>query len=209
MPNPEPGGDARSDALEAYGGPRRRARWSVGAAIVVILVALGVTVVSAMASSGGEPAELVAVDAPDGEGGGSTSATVFVHVSGEVREPGLYRLGDAARVVDAIAAASGFTEEADRGGVNLARPVTDGEQLIVPGIGDAANAGGATVDGTVRLNSATIDELETLPRIGPEMARRIISWRDENGPFVAVEDLLAVPGIGEKTLEALRDAVRL
>ncbi|MGZ8805167.1 MAG: ComEA family DNA-binding protein [Microbacterium sp.] len=136
-------------------------------------------------------------------------ASVFVHVSGAVAAPGLYVLADGARVVDAVAAAGGFAVDADEAAVNLARPVGDGEQLHVPAEGDqpVAGAPGASGDGRVNLNTADATQLDTLPRIGPAMAERIIGWREANGRFTSVEDLLAVPGIGDKMLETLRDLV--
>jgi competence protein ComEA len=110
--------------------------------------------------------------------------------------------------VDAIAAAGGMTDAADQGGVNLARPLTDGEQFAVPAIGETvASAPGTAADGRVDLNTADAATLETLPRIGPAMAQRIIDWREANGPISSVDDLLAVSGIGTKTVEALRRLV--
>jgi competence protein ComEA len=161
------------------------------------------------------PVERVSVD-----GGGTDAATpaaVYVHVSGAVAEPGLYVLANGARVVDAVAAAGGFARRADETAVNLARPVADGEQLVVPKEGeseaaaaDPANGSGAPApDALIDLNVADAAALETLPRIGPALAQRIIEWRDANGRFTAVEDLLAVPGIGDKLLEALRELVRV
>ncbi|QLD13144.1 ComEA family DNA-binding protein [Microbacterium oleivorans] len=145
-------------------------------------------------------------------------AAVYVHVDGAVAHPGLYRLDPDARVVDAVAAAGGFTDVADRSAVNLARLVSDGEQLLVPEPGAAPPAGaapgagdrpGVGADGRIGLNTADAAALDTLPRVGPALAERIIAWREENGRFTSVEDLLGVSGIGEKMLEALRDRVRV
>jgi len=132
-----------------------------------------------------------------------------VHVLGAVRSPGLYRLPEGARVVDAIAAAGGFTTDAERGGLNLARRLADAEQLRVPVIGEAppAAAPGIAADGRVDLNTADSAALETLPRVGPAMAERIIAWREANGGFRAIEDLMQVSGIGEKTFEAMKGLV--
>jgi competence protein ComEA len=104
-------------------------------------------------------------------------------------------------VEDALALAGGPTPEAELSGVNLARVVFDGEQIVVPRIGEEplATAG----SGLVSLSRATQAELETLPRIGPATAERIMSWREANGPFQSIEDLLAVSGIGPATLEGL------
>ena len=184
--------------------PARR-RLGVGAAIVVVLVALVVTVAIGILRGAAAPVETVLVDQPGPDATASTS--LYVHVSGAVAEPGLYVLRADARVVDAIAAAGGFTAEAEESAVNLARPLSDGEQLVVPVIGAEPPAGAPAGDGRVNLNTADAGELDTLPRIGPAIAQRIIEWREQNGRFTSVDDLLAVPGIGEKMLAALRDLV--
>jgi competence protein ComEA len=152
------------------------------------------------------PVETVVVD--ETETGGTDAAAIYVHVSGAVTAPGLYVLDASARVVDAIAAAGGLTPDADEGAVNLARPLSDGEQLDVPVLGAVVQGGAQPEgDGRVNLNSADASDLDTLPRIGAAMAQRIIDWREANGRFTSVEDLLAVPGIGDKMLESLRDLV--
>ncbi len=152
--------------------------------------------------------------APDA--GTAPASALYVHVAGAVAFPGLYRLPAAARVVDAVAAAGGFGPDADPAGVNLARTVSDGEQLVVPRIGEAPPASGDApagaappADGVIDLNAADAAALDTLPRIGPALAERILQWREENGRFTSVDDLLAVPGIGEKLLAGLRDRVRV
>ncbi|GAA3770664.1 hypothetical protein GCM10022240_23640 [Microbacterium kribbense] len=176
--------------------------------MVVVLAALAVTVAIGMFRGATAPTEVVTIQKTAGAtpAGGQT----YVHVSGAVRAPGLYLLAPGARVMDAVAAADGFADDAARDGVNLARPVADGEQLVVPRIGDQATAPaspGASADGRINLNTADEAALDTLPRIGPAMAQRILQWRAENGRFTSVEDLLAVPGIGEKMLQTLRDLV--
>jgi len=131
-----------------------------------------------------------------------------VHVSGAVNAPGLYILDTDARVLDAIAAAEGFRDDADDDAVNLARPLSDGEQLVVPVVGAVPTQPQAVPgDGRVNLNTADEAALDTLPRIGPALAARIIEWREANGRFTTVEDLLAVPGFGDKMLESLRALV--
>jgi len=189
---------------------RRRLR--AGAALVLLLVALGIAVlVTALAPRGASATIEPGPEAtePIEELGG----VVYVHVLGRVARPGLYSLPDGSRAVDVIAAAGGFAEGADPGAVNLARLLVDGEQLYVPEAGEAV-AGAASpaavsgaAGGRVNLNTADAAALDTLPRIGPALAARIISWRDANGRFAAVEDLLAVSGIGESTLDGLRDLV--
>ncbi|WP_460720712.1 ComEA family DNA-binding protein [Microbacterium aureliae] len=193
----------------------------MGAAVVLVLAALAVTVGIGLVRSAVAPVEEVAVDPPGAVSSGTPTPSapaaerVYVHVSGAVRREGLYVLAPGARVVDAIAAAGGYADGADRAAVNLARAVVDGEQLHVPVPGEAPAAGGAgagdgaTAGGPVDLNTADAGALETLPRIGPALAERIIDWRTRNGGFRSVDDLLAVPGIGETILEGLRDLVRV
>lgn len=185
-----------------------RRRLGLGAAIVLVLVALAVTVAIGILRGAGAPVESV----PRQSGGDAAApASVYVHVSGAVIAPGLYVLGDSARVIDAVAAAGGFGPDADESAVNLARPLSDGEQIVVPLQGAAVAPGGGEPpgDGRIDLNRADAAALDTLPRIGPAMAERIIAWREANGGFTSVEDLLAVPGIGDKMLEGLRELVRV
>ncbi len=138
-----------------------------------------------------------------------------VDVRGAVRTPGVLRLPDGSRVMDAIDAAGGLRAGARYGAVNLARPLTDGEQIVVgrrapamtvpPAASSAAGDPGAT--GPVDLNTATAEQLETLDGIGPVLAADIVQWRTDNGRFSSVDDLLDVSGIGEATLAGLRDQV--
>jgi competence protein ComEA len=135
---------------------------------------------------------------------------MYVHVLGQVARPGLYLLDHGDRVADALAVAGGTLDDADLAAVNLARLLADGEQVVVPKIGEAPSAStDAAGDGIIDLNTADQAALETLPRIGPALAQRILQWRDDNGRFASVDDLLAVPGIGEKLLAGLRDLVRV
>ena len=164
----------------------------------------------------GQAAPSQVIDVADAEQATVAPGEVYVHVLGEVAHPGLYVLEQGARVADALAAAGGTTDDADLGAVNLARLLADGEQILVPRIGAAGEtsppAGNGNGNGTgalIDLNTADQTALETLLRIGPALAERIIQWRDENGRFASVDDLLAVPGIGEKLLAGLRDKVRV
>ncbi len=136
--------------------------------------------------------------------------SITVHVAGEVVAPGLVVVDESARVADAIAAAGGSSREAGLSLVNLAATLRDGEQIVIPGEADGPGATrGATGDGRVRINLASVGELGQLPGVGPVLAARIAAYREANGPFTAVEDLLDVPGIGEGKLATLRDAVAL
>lgn len=149
---------------------------------------------------------------------GDASALLAVHVVGEVEKPGVVELPEGSRVLDAMAAAGGATAAAVLTDVNLARLVIDGEQIIVPNLEQAlappANApesggGQASSGGLVSLNSGTAADFETLPRVGPALAARIIEWRTANGGFKTIEQLGEVSGIGEKTLESLTPLVSL
>ncbi len=176
-------------------------------AIVALSTAVGLGLVR------GQPSSVDAV--PLAESSASVEpapapAEIYVHVLGAVERPGLYVLRADSRVVDALAAAGGSTDAADLAGVNLARRVEDGEQILVPVVGAVADPSAPpSGDGTVDLNTADQAALEELPGIGPALAERIVAWREDNGRFRTVDDLLAVPGIGEKVLEGLRDGVRV
>jgi len=187
---------------------------ALGAVVVALLAALAVAVIAGMVAPRGGSEVVPAAPEVDNPGLPTSSAdlTVVVHVLGAVREPGLYTLPEGSRVIDAVAAAGGFSPEADRGGVNLARVLVDAEQVRIPTPEESAEAGGSastTGDGLIRLNSADQSALETLPRVGPAMAARILALRQERGGFRSVEELLDVSGIGDKTFEALRPLVTL
>jgi competence protein ComEA len=130
--------------------------------------------------------------------------TVTVHVSGAVAHPGLVEVQPPARVADAIVAAGGALPSAALGGVNLAAPISDGQHIEIPS-GTTVSAGSGS--GKVALNSADVQELQRLPGVGPVLAQRIFEYREQNGPFQTIEDLLDVSGIGESKLAALREAV--
>jgi competence protein ComEA len=134
---------------------------------------------------------------------------LYVHVVGEVASPGMYQLPIGARLVDAVFAAGGLTEDADNASVNLARELTDGEQIIVFSISQEGQSPGTNSSGLISLNRAGDKELEELPGIGPALAGRIIAWREANGGFKSVQDLLKVSGIGESLLSGVIDLVTL
>ena len=146
------------------------------------------------------------------------SARATVHVAGEVRHPGVYRMRAGARVQEAVMRAGGPTRRADTTQINLAAKVEDGRQVLVPARAVAAGANGGT--GTVapataatglpvNLNTATLEQLDALDGIGPQTAQSILEYRDANDGFGSVEELGEVPGIGDKRLESLREQVRV
>ena len=148
--------------------------------------------------------------------------TIFVHVAGSVSAPGLYELQEGARVNDAIKLAGWFTDEADQTALNLARTLTDGEQLFVPSKNSESGSGASNasigfdsnsnVSGTVlkiNVNRANEGDLESIPGVGPSLAAKIIKDRESNGPFASVDDLTRVSGIGEKKLESMREFITI
>lgn len=174
-----------------------------------------------LTGSSGSPPVPAATTAVEDDSGGvpeSTDATgIVVHVTGLVRRPGLVRLPAGARVADAIDLAGGITRRRAEGSVNLARVLVDGEQIVVA---DAAMpqpvapaASGATppaaLGAPVDLNSATIEQLDGLPGVGPVLAGRILQWRTTHGRFRSVDELGEVSGIGDAILGQLRPLVRV
>lgn len=131
---------------------------------------------------------------------------VYVHVAGAVKRPGLYRVRASGRVAAAVARAGGPAPKADLAGVNLAAPLQDGQQVLVPGAA-RAGAGGGSAGGHVSLGSASAEDLDGLDGIGPTLAKRIVDYRQSHGGFRTVDDLREVEGIGEKRLAALRKAL--
>jgi len=190
-------------------------RWKVGLSAGLALAALIVVVaVGAHLFRQATPdAEILAVPAAVQDPTLATSSPVaevivIVHVVGAVNNPGVIELPENSRVLDALEKAGGARSEADLTGINLARIVFDGEQIVVPLPGETpVEASSGNQAGPISLSRADQATLETLPRIGPATAERIIAWREKNGPFGSVEDVLAVSGIGPATLEGIRDLV--
>ena len=190
-----------------------RTRIGIGAAVVLGIAGLIVAVLVAAFSTGGQ-VQSVAVDpqpSPGRSSGPAAGTAIFVHILGAVARPGLYQLRDGDRAVDAVATAGGFTETADQQQINLARVVADGEQIYIPTIGESPPPGVAdspgTTGGKVNINTADSAALQALPRVGPTMAERIIAWREANGRFATVEDLMSVSGIGDKTFADLKELI--
>ena len=144
---------------------------------------------------------------------------VVVEVRGEVEAPGVHELSPGARLQDAIAAAGGLTEEADLSTLNLARRLRDGELIVIlalpaPGGTPMVSAAGAGIAGTadepsprININTATAEELESLPAVGEVIATRIVAYREQNGPFRSVDDLIHVEGISDRAIDEFRELV--
>jgi competence protein ComEA len=176
--------------------------WLAGFIIVGVLLGVGVLMLVTQPPRG-EP--VILLPAP-------TEAPIMVYVSGEVNQPGLYTLPPNSRIDDAIEAAGGFTTLANSSSLNLAKFIEDGEQIDVPGliIPDAiVREPGLEqpASNLVDINLATLEQLDTLPEIGPITAQNIIDYRKANGPFGRIEDILDVPGIGPKTFDQLKNLI--
>lgn len=175
-----------------------------------VALALGATVLAVGAyvfrQSPPDVVQVPVETSPAGEDS-ARGGVVFVHVVGAVERPGLVEVPAESRVLDAIEKAGGASANAALEGVNLARIVFDGEQIVVPVAGEGVPLASTSGSGLISLSSADLETLDTLPRIGPATAARIIAWREENGPFRSIEDLLAISGIGEATLEGLKPLV--
>ncbi len=144
-----------------------------------------------------------------------TPAPLRVYVSGAVRNPDVYLLPPGSIVKDALVAAGGATSQADLDNINLALPLQDGMHVLVPRKGETPAPSSASSPvlnvtsstGRININTASQEELETLPGIGPSLARRIIQYREANGPFRNIEDILQVKGIGEATFERIKNLI--
>jgi competence protein ComEA len=177
--------------------------WWWLAAFIVVGVLLGAGVLLLVTRPPrGEPIELLPPPTP---------APITVYVSGAVNTAGIVNLPPGSRVNDAIRAAGGFSDDANTGVFNLAKLLEDGEQIDVPALISPSGviSGNSTIDPShvVDINSATLEELDTLPEIGPKSAQDIIDYRNANGPFIKVEDIQDVPGIGPATFDTIKDLI--
>lgn len=196
--------------------PRAHIAWYALAAVLLALVGFRLM-------GGRAPAAPVRVEPAGASSAGQAGAAhhdseqMVVHVAGSVRHPGVYTLPVSSRAGDAVEAAGGLLRRADPAGVNLAAPLSDGQQVVVParmrgspaaaavsGSGQSATAPGAPVS----LSTATVEQLDTLDGVGPAIAQRIVAYRQAHGGFRSLDELREVEGIGDKRFEALRQAVR-
>lgn len=189
--------------------PLARRRVIVGALLLAVVVLVGGRHVL-RAGTAKAPTPAVAAASVRAE----ASPRLVVHVVGAVRRPGLYRLPGRSRTADAVERAGGATAAADLSLVNLAAPVSDGTQVVVPTRAPPAGAGapsaapgqaGEAAQGPVHLNTATLEQLDALPGVGPVTAQKILDYREKHGAFSSLDDLDAIPGIGPARLEQLRE----
>ena len=176
--------------------------------LLALLTVAGSRVAGVGASEG--PTEAVPLARLEADGAADAAPRLVVHVVGAVRRPGLFRVAEGARIADALGRAGGPTRRADLSAVNLAAPLADGQQVVVPvrlPPGAAPPSGATGAGAKVSLGIATIEQLDELPGIGPVTAQKIVDWRTAHGPFRSVEELDDVPGIGPARIEQLRELV--
>jgi competence protein ComEA len=181
--------------------------------LAAAILALVLLVVAWRHTAAGTPAPLRVAPVTAARTSPATAARLLVvDVVGAVRRPGLVRLAEGSRVADAIAHAGGLGRGAERAGVNFAAPVSDGQQVVVPqrGAAVAAGAGGGAASastGPVSLSSATAEQLDALPGVGPVTAEKIVAYRQQHGAFRSVDELDAISGIGPSRIADLRGLV--
>lgn len=140
----------------------------------------------------------------------SVQENVYVYICGEVVNPGVYELKSDSRLFAAVDAAGGFTEFASRESINLAKELKDGEQVFVPALGDETSGGTpATNDGLININSASPEELTALPGIGQSRAKTIVEYREKNGDFASIEDIMNVSGIKDASFQKIKDHIKV
>jgi competence protein ComEA len=197
-----------------------RRRVLLGGLLLLVALLVGARFVVRAGTPAGAPAPPIVGSAEDpagaassAAGAGASSMRLVVYVVGAVRRPGLYELPRGSRVADAVERAGGATRKADPAALNLAAPVADGQQVLVPARlpRAVAAAQGAPTPGVpagpIQLSSATAEQLDSLPGIGPATAQKIIDYRAEHGAFRSVEELDEVPGIGPTRVEQLKGLV--
>ena len=179
--------------------------------VLILLLVMGAVVGWRWYGSSRPPEFAVEQEKPllEREAAVEESPGITVHVTGAVRSPGVYTLEKGARALDALNAAGGPAQEADEHAFNLAQPLYDGQRIEIPFIREEGNPGRGDGDRRININTASAKDLEALPNIGPARASQIVEYREGKGFFTSVDDLAQVPGIGLKTVEALRDMVTI
>ena len=177
--------------------------------IVGVAAAVAVVLLLRLFHHGGAPARPIPPLRTAAHARTRVAAELVVDVAGAVRRPGLYHLAAGTRIADAVAAAGGAIARADITLVNLAAPLADGEQVLVPVRGTAAATGSGTPSPTapLDLNTASVEQLDALPGVGPATAQKIVDYRQAHGPFRSIDELEAVPGIGPAKLAELKGLV--
>jgi competence protein ComEA len=188
-------------------------RLGLAAVAVFVVVFGGVRLLErARAAPGADAPARLTIDPPSSQSGASGGTRLYVDVAGEVRRPGLYRVARGSRTAAAVGMAGGFTRSADSTQVNLAAPLQDGQQVIVParGASGAVASGSGASDGKrpVSLATATADDLDSLDGIGPTLAQRIVEYRQAHGGFHSLDELRQVDGIGDKRFQQLKKALQ-
>ncbi|MDR6987181.1 competence protein ComEA [Paenarthrobacter nitroguajacolicus] len=227
---PGAAGDEMTGAHVRAARLRWRTPWRVAVLIAVVAASLIAwhLVQSSLGQPTSEPLDPAASGGPvvpDSPGppepaGTQAEGSLLVHVAGAVQKPGVVSLPPGSRVFQAIDAAGGAAPNAELGGLNLAEVLSDGVKILVPVVGQAPQPAPSALAGSgagpgnsrggatkVNINTASLEELGTLPRVGPVTAQRILDWRKEHGPFASVDELDAIDGIGPKLMESLKDLV--
>lgn len=188
-------------------GPSQRRLIAAVATLLLVALLVGRHLLHKNGAAPARSAPVLAADA-----GAVANGKLVVHVVGAVRRPGLYRLRDGARIADALRRAGGKTRKANLEAINLAAPLEDGLQVVVPRVAPVPAASEGTgpgeptsAQGPIHLNTASFEQLDSLPGVGPVTAQKILDWRQEHGAFTSLDDLDAIPGIGPARLEQLRD----
>ncbi len=178
--------------------------------ITIVLLVLAVAGSAAFVTRRPDPAPLAARTQPPSP---TISALLRVHVSGAVASAGVYSFRSGDRVEDAVAAAGGFSADANPDGINLAARLVDGQQVVIPRKGDppvsSAGLPGSAASRRISINNASLAELDVLPGIGPVTAQKIIDFRVKNGPFLKLEDLLDHKLVPASTFDKLKDLITL
>ena len=224
-------GDWYESASAEHGGAKRSSSNRFGAlrnpaTIGIALLCLAGAIAISVSLFDGHDMEIATADQGGNQSAASESAQtatkqICVHITGCVAAPGVVTIPANSRVIDAIEAAGGFTDEADSGALNLARPLSDGEQVVVPSQTDKTASGvsqddtpaidasvsSAYIGSKLNINRATQGELESLTGIGPSIAARIVEYREINGPFASVQDIMRVSGIGKKKYEQIENSI--